>query len=341
MRLKSLTTWALLLLIAVVTVTGVVQAEAPPPGASVDDAGTLYLPFIGKPMPTPTLTPTTRPTQGTYPTLPPPSLTNIIDHTTLPLYDQIPGPYLDAAERIRFTFIDRSVGSNINDGLTCLAASTWGASAATCRRAYLDSSQTGWKMYSTSDSNIPAEILFPGGNSRANINFVYREATWEEDLNYFINEYPNRVNSTDIFTLQHNYLHVASGSNIADVYFDPSYGGANIYDLEALEARYPDRTFVYWTTSLARTVGTPEAQSFNDQLRAWARANDKILIDVAAILSHTPSGAPCRNAQGYEIICRDYTTESDGGHLGSVSAGKLRVAKAIWILLAQLGGWDG
>ncbi|MBE0411782.1 MAG: hypothetical protein IBX69_18800 [Anaerolineales bacterium] len=40
-------------------------------------------------------------------------------------------------------------------------------------------------------------------------------------------------------------------------------------------------------------------------------------------------------------ICQDYTTEVDGGHLGSVSGGKIRVAKAFWVLMAQIAGWDG
>ncbi len=39
-------------------------------------------------------------------------------------------------------------------------------------------------------------------------------------------------------------------------------------------------------------------------------------------------------------ICQHYTTETDGGHLGSVSAGKIRVAKAVWVLMAQLAGWQ-
>jgi hypothetical protein len=45
------------------------------------------------------------------------------------------------------------------------------------------------------------------------------------------------------------------------------------------------------------------------------------------------------NAQGYEVICSDYTTESEGGHLGSVSGGKIQIAKAIWVMLAQIAGW--
>jgi hypothetical protein len=79
---------------------------------------------------------------------------------------------------------------------------------------------------------------------------------------------------------------------------------------------------------------------------------------VADILSHDPSGAPCydnrdgvyfsngNQSENYPndginrlAICPHYTTELDGGHLGSVSTGKIRVAKAFWVLMAQIAGW--
>jgi len=332
MHFRRPVSWAFLSILLITTFfTAKARAEYP---QQVDDENiltttTVFLPVITKPGGTPPL-----------PTLAPPTLTNIIDHTSLPLYDQIPTRYLDAAENIRFTFVDRSVGSNIFDGLGCLAAQNWARSISSCRRHYTDASLTSWKTFTINDPVIPEVIQFPGGNSRANIEFIFRADTWENDLRWFIDNYPNYAHR-DIFTLQHNYLHVGSGSTIAREYFNPSYPGTNIYDVVALEAQYPMNTFVYWTTSLARTIGTPESQSFNDQMRSWVRANDKILIDVADILSHTPEGVPCVNSQGFEIICREYTTESDGGHLGSVSGGKIQVAKAIWILLAQLAGWNG
>jgi hypothetical protein len=31
----------------------------------------------------------------------------------------------------------------------------------------------------------------------------------------------------------------------------------------------------------------------------------------------------------------------NGGHLGSVSAGKIFIAKAYWVLMARIAGWDG
>jgi hypothetical protein len=324
---RSLTWTALIVLLITTFFTAHVQAKTTQPQEENQslDSTTVFLPLVIKP-------------GGGN--LPPPTLTNIIDHTTLPLYDQIPSQYLRAAENITFTFVDRSVGSNIYDGLGCLASPTWGSSLSACRRHYVDASLTTWKTFTTNDSIIPEVIRFPGGNNRSNIEFIFQQGTWEDDLRWFVNNYPAYTHR-DIFSLQHNYLHVGSGSTIAQHYFNPSYPGTNIYDVLALEAQYSDKIFVYWTSSLARTIGTPESQSFNSQMRTWARDNNKILIDVAAILSHTPEGNPCVNNQGYQIICREYTTESDGGHLGSVSGGKIRVAKAIWILLAQLAGWQG
>jgi hypothetical protein len=93
-------------------------------------------------------------------------------------------------------------------------------------------------------------------------------------------------------------------------------------------------------------------------MRQYAIANQKPLFDVADILSHDPAGNPCydnrdgvpydngNNSENYPddganrlAICPHYTTETDGGHLGSVSAGKIRVAKAFWVLMARITGW--
>jgi hypothetical protein len=326
MRLKRPLIGSLLAILILAVVT--ISAQAAGINLSqllLVDPYSIYIPIVEKSEPQPTVSP--------------PGGGLVIDHNSIALYSSIPAQYLRAAERLKFTFMDRSVGANINDGLTCLSASTWASSAANCRRDYINSSFSESKTFTLNDTVIPAVISFPGGNNRSNIHFVYHEATWEEDLAYFIALYPSYL-SQDIFTMQHNYLHVAEGSNIADVYFDRNYSGTNIYDLVALEARYPSKTFVYWTTSLARTVGSAEAESFNDQMRTWASQNGKILLDVADIESHAPNGSACRNSQGYEILCQNYTTETDGGHLGSVSGGKLQIAKAIWVMLAQIAGWQ-
>ena len=88
-------------------------------------------------------------------------------------------------------------------------------------------------------------------------------------------------------------------------------------------------------------------------------AHNKPLFDVADIESHDPNGNPCydnRDGVAYNngntsenypddglnipAICPQYTTEVDGGHLGSVSDGKIRIAKAFWVLMAEIAGWN-
>jgi hypothetical protein len=94
-------------------------------------------------------------------------------------------------------------------------------------------------------------------------------------------------------------------------------------------------------------------------MRQYASANGKILFDVADILSHDPYGNPCydnldgvaydngNNSEDHPddgvarlATCQHYTTEVEGGHLGSVSAGSIRVAKAFWVLMARIAGWN-
>jgi hypothetical protein len=166
-----------------------------------------------------------------------------------------------------------------------------------------------------------------------------------------------------VLSFQYSYLEVENGSNIADLpggFFWNNPSGMDVYDLAAYEAQHPTKTIIYWTTSLARGVGTPVSESFNNQMRQYAVTNEKILFDVADILAHDPGGNPCYdnrdgvpydNGNGYEnypddgldlpAICQHYTSETDGGHLGTPSAGKIRVAKAFWVLMARIAGWDG
>jgi hypothetical protein len=158
---------------------------------------------------------------------------------------------------------------------------------------------------------------------------------------------------------QFSYLAVMPGAKIADPsvgFFAPGGSGGKAADYAAFEARHPGKTVLWWTTSLARGIGTPEARDFNDAMRSHARAHDLVLFDVADILSHDPMGNPCfDNRDGVEYltenhpddgldlpaICPQYTTETEGGHLGSISAGGIRVAKAFWVLMARIAGWDG
>lgn len=303
----------------------------------------------------------------------------IIDHTNLHLFDSIPAEYLAKARETKMYWMNRSVGGNISQGLDCFAAADFFGSTvnnggylhpAYCRRYYSDPLDVGFQKATTLfthqnylDGNVPAPILHhPSRETFDRSNWVYEfwgddpssgsTGQWFEKVNYFITR-GEKILAADpdveVLSFQFSYLEVDGNANIPIE--DPTHGyfSGNIIrpgylDVEAFDAGHPDVTVIHWTTSMALTIGTVEAQIFNDQMRDFAQQNNKFLIDAAAILSHDPDGNPCFGitpaTADYPAICPHYTTEQYGGHLGAVSAGMIRMAKAMWIMMAQVAGWQ-
>jgi hypothetical protein len=286
-----------------------------------------------------------------------------VDHTSVDLFEQIPDEYLEAARNTKMMYSDRSVGANINEGLNCLTAPSWAGTMPHCRTDYIGSSWN-FKNYK---SGAPARITFtpdPVKYDRSNWIFEPRTGEWPKLTEDFITSLaPQYIDTTDVLSYQFTYLNVQEGSDISDPekgFFADNPNRYDIYDLEAYMAQHPDKTFILWTTSLARGIGSDVSTEFNDQMRQYAREHNLVLFDVADIESHTDQGVPCfDNRDGVEYcsqqgqcenypddgkdilaICQDYTTEPDGGHLGSVSGGMIRIAKAFWVLMAQISGWE-
>lgn len=94
-----------------------------------------------------------------------------------------------------------------------------------------------------------------------------------------------------------------------------------------LEALYPDTVFVWWTMPI-ETTASDAGNSFNEQVREYCLANNKVLFDIAAIESHWPDGTAETDDSGKEIMYAPYS--SDGGHLNATGAE--RVARAFWYL---------
>jgi hypothetical protein len=215
---------------------------------------------------------------------------------------------------------------------------------------------------------VPERIRFEPSPTRYNRNnwtFVYQQGTWTELTAHFINVLaPQYINSKDVLSYQFSYLNVLEPTDIANRttgFFANNPTKPDIYDLEAYFRSHPDKIFFLWTTSLARSIGNQSATQFNSMMREYAIDHGYFLFDVAAIESYTDRGEPCfdnrdgvqyctvsgscenypNDGQPYPAVCQDYTTEVDGGHLGSVSGGKIRLAKAFWVLMAQIAGWDG
>ena len=284
----------------------------------------------------------------------------VVDHNSVDLFESIPETYLSAAAALDMMFMDRSVGMNISDGLDCLSyPSDEDAPNACVRYEHTD------PAFSVDPSQV--DWSRPGGYDRSNWDYqTWPEgdcASWDQKVGCFIDTAGPLMGGYDVVSYQFSYLEVDNGSSIDDQpggFFWDNSNLNDVYNLEAFEAQNPGKVVIYWTTSLARGIGTPDSQAFNNQMRQFAVANGKPLFDVADILSHDPSGTTCYdnrdgvlydNGNGSEnypddgvaipSICQHYTTETDGGHLGSVSAGKIRVAKAFWVLMARIAGWDG
>lgn len=304
------------------------------------------------PGPQPTMTPTPRPTLS--------GDAIVVDSRNVDSFDQIPEQYIQAAANLRMLFIDRSVGQNISEGLTCLTASSDEESS--------NSSCWARDHYYPEFEVDPSVISWsrPGGYDRS--NWDYRTWSqgcggWERKVPCFADMVSPLMNQYDVLSYQFSYLDVLPGSTIADQpggFFWDNADRDDIHEFEQYVAQYPNKTFIYWTTSLARSIGNEPSQLFNEQMRNYAIQNEKILFDVADILSHDPDGNPCYDnrdgipyanshdsenypddGHNYPAICPHYTTETDGGHLGSVAAGKIRVAKGFWVLMARIAGWDG
>jgi len=311
--------------------------------------------------PTPPEQPRATEARPTAPPTPPPATSTVsptgpvlrVDHSSIALFDSIPDAYLEAAADLSMVYIDRSVGLNISEGLDCLTAPTDEAARNHCRR-------TDHRNPAYSVDPAVLDWSHPGGYDRSRWVFLPWEgdcASWSDEVDCFLRMVEPIVDDFDVLSYQFSYLEVAAGSDIAAApggFLSDNPDRTDVFDLEAFEAAHPDKVFLYWTTSLARGIGTVEAEQFNDQMRLYARSHGKPLFDVADILSHDPSGNPCydnRDGVAYQdenlsddgldlpAICPHYTTETDGGHLGSVSAGKIRVAQAFWVLMAQVAGW--
>ncbi len=283
----------------------------------------------------------------------------VVDHTSVDLFDDIPEQYIQAAANLRMLFIDRSVGGNISDALDCLNYPSDEVAPSSCKR---------YEHVVPAFSADPSEVNWSrvGGYERQNWDYLYWDdtldcGTWSQKVGCFFEMVNPVISQYDVVSYQFSYLEVDQGSSIADQpggFFWNNPTLQDVYDLEAYEAQHSDKLFIYWTTSLARSIGTTTSESFNDQMRQYALANNKVLFDVADILSHDPTGNPCYDnrdsvpydngnnfenhpddGQNIPAICQHYTTETEGGHLGSVSTGGIRVAKAFWVLMAQLAGW--
>ena len=130
---------------------------------------------------------------------------------------------------------------------------------------------------------------------------------------------------------------IGSVANVAMMkfcYIDDDASFATYQDaMLALEAVYPTVSFVWWTMPIC-VDGMAARDAYNAQVRAYASAHGKWLFDIADIECHDPSGKRLVDANGHEILSTDYASDN-AGHIDT-ALGRARVAKAMWVLLANI-----
>lgn len=108
---------------------------------------------------------------------------------------------------------------------------------------------------------------------------------------------------------------------------------------EKLEVDYPKVRFVWWTCPLTIPPRcSDQRMEVNRRIREYARAQGKLLLDIADIECHTPQGEAVLHPGGGEKLDDAYARDR-GGHLND--DGARRVGRAYWWLMARIAGWAG
>lgn len=263
----------------------------------------------------------------------------IIDHTSLPLFTQIPSSYETAARGKRLIMADRSVGGNIQTGLQCLALPydatnnscagmpTTGVTAETWSHVYPSPNWEQW--WEPTQGPTAWQMASPKFNGL----WTGMQPGWMQWVA------PKAANY-DVISFQYNYLFALWG-NLPDYFINTPATDYDFADFVAFGAAIAPTKVIYWTTSVPKSDGgTPgvlqRLASFNALMRQRVPAGG-VLIDFADLVTHRPDGSLCQTG-GVPRMCDDYTSEPAGGHL-STGWARVRAAKLVWIAMAVVSGW--
>lgn len=256
-------------------------------------------------------------------------------------FDHLTVEQKETAAAKRFLYVDRSVGVNINEGITCLGG------------LYVNA-KNGCKRYLhvvPEFNNVPE--TWDGAWPRTNITFF----SWDPSPGATVIPCGlvtgNAAQKMECFEV---YVESTLGQYDIVMYL-PSYldyENADAYVQKMIEIRNNTGLEVWLATSSLPRMAEASITNYNNRVRELATLHGFKLYDLAAVISRNQFGVQAfDNRDGvpyvtpscsenypddgiaYEAISQAFTRECGGGHLGNPDAGKIRAAKALWWLLAQ------
>ncbi len=241
-------------------------------------------------------------------TLSNPVQATVADHTVIGQFDTLSANSIITAASKRVYFSHRSVGEGINAGLNCLQGTNDYYDDSYCRSLpdyKYDRRLWSWPMIDAAD--VPA-----------------KRTAFENAVNSLADSY-------DVFGFKFCYI---------DWWFQDFIPYRDL--MLRLEARYPTKKFIWSTQALyhdwSNSPDPSAIKSFNDQLRQYARNNNKLLYDLADIESYSANSTHCTQSLSgtvYEVICPEWRVNPLDAHPSSL--GSIRLAKGFWWLIANMG----
>ena len=156
------------------------------------------------------------------------------------------------------------------------------------------------------------------------------------------------ANHSDINMVMWSWCGGMSGNSTEDV-------SAYLNAMNQLELDFQNVAFVYMTGHLDGTGVSGNLHQRNEQIRAYVRANNKVLFDFADIESYDPNGVYYLDdnaTDGNDYDSGNWATNWCSANPGSELCDANSCAhstslncnlkgRAFWWMLARLAGWEG
>jgi len=245
----------------------------------------------------------------------------VADFACVDRFSEIPLEAVEAASRLRVMFRHASVGMTINNALDCLQGTRDHPSVCSSFPDYRYDRRK-WSFQARSNSG------------------------WYGKIDDFAESVRAAADEYDVFSFKFCYLdgldglREPCGSPHSTQETETAWNYLRDH-MEALEAEFPDKVFVWCTIPLTQT-GQLCTEVLNERIRSYVEAEEKALFDIADIEARDEEGVLEKNAQGWEIACRAFCGEQrpDAQACHPNWDGSIRLAKAFWWLMARVGGWE-